>query len=58
MKFDVVIGNPPYQLSDSSGGIGTSVITLYHRLVQQSKKLNPRYLSRLFQPNGFQEAER
>lgn len=43
MQFDVIIGNPPYQMTGGAGG--TSDSSIYHLFVEQAFNLEPRFVS-------------
>jgi hypothetical protein len=53
MKFDVIVGNPPYQMKVNEAGKGLGAVPLYQKFVEQAIKLNPRYLTMIIPARWF-----
>lgn len=45
MRFDAIVGNPPYQDNDGNGGQGSSAKPIYNHFVFTAKELNPRIIN-------------
>lgn len=53
MKFDVIVGNPPYQIGTAGNENGNQAKPLYHTFVESAKKLNPKFITMIIPSRWF-----
>ncbi len=53
MKFDAIVGNPPYNVNDGGGGQGASASPIYNYFIENAKKLNSSYVSMICPSKWF-----
>ncbi len=51
MQFDVIVGNPPYQLGTE--GFGSTASAVYHRFVEHAISLEPKYVAMIIPSRWF-----
>ncbi len=45
LNFDVIVGNPPYQMGDGSGATTDAAMPIYNKFIDTAIKLNPSFLT-------------